>query len=374
MLRIGRGIVAVLAVFSISLVSAESPEVRVLIDVSGSMKKNDPANLRVPALRLLTELLPEDATAGVWMFAQDTAALIPTAEAGAGWKKQAAQAAERVHSRGLLTDIEAALSAATGDWQPAPQDQRRHIILLTDGVVDTSAEAEISAASRARILAKQIPRLQDLKASVHTIALSSEADHELLRALAEGTDGWYESVSTARDLQRTFLRMFEQAAPREGLPLDGNKFTVDSSIAELTVLAFSANPEDPVRLGLPDGSVNSLADHPENMRWRREAGYELITVSDPATGEWQLHAATDPDNRVLIVTDLKLQVSDIPTNMLHGETNEIVASFVDGGTPIERTDFLELAELTVNWGAAENDGAPGIARLALEIERSEYLG
>ena len=33
-------------------------DVRILIDVSGSMKENDPRNLRVPAMRLMSELLP----------------------------------------------------------------------------------------------------------------------------------------------------------------------------------------------------------------------------------------------------------------------------------------------------------------------------
>ena len=374
MFKITRGALAVVAFLSIPLAWADSPEVRVLIDVSGSMKQNDPANLRVPALRLLTELLPEDATAGVWLFAQAPDILIPSATADTGWKEKAAAAAERVHSRGLLTDIEAALGAATRGWQPAAQEPRRHIILLTDGVVDTDSDAQISAASRARILADQVPRLQKLKASVHTIALSGEADHELLRALAESTDGWYESVSTARDLQRTFLRMFEQAAPREGLPLEGNKFTVDSSISELTVLAFSSNPDEPVRLGQPDGAINSKGDHPETMRWRREAGYELITISDPAPGEWQLYADMDPDNRVLIVTDLKMQVSDIPTNMLNGESSEIATSFVDGDKPIERTDFLELTEVTVNWTESAGEGGEGVARLALEDRRAEFVG
>ena len=34
------------------------PDVRVVIDVSGSMKQNDPNDLRIPALNLLIGLLP----------------------------------------------------------------------------------------------------------------------------------------------------------------------------------------------------------------------------------------------------------------------------------------------------------------------------
>ena len=48
---------------AISTASATEPvnDVRVMIDISGSMKHNDPHNLRAPALRLLTGLLPKGA-------------------------------------------------------------------------------------------------------------------------------------------------------------------------------------------------------------------------------------------------------------------------------------------------------------------------
>ena len=56
---------------------------------------------------------------------------------------------ERRASRGACQD-QAALERSTWDWtRPAP-GARRHVILLTDGVVDVSEEAPESAASRER--------------------------------------------------------------------------------------------------------------------------------------------------------------------------------------------------------------------------------
>ena len=55
-----------LLILSISVGAAEPiTDLRVLVDVSGSMKQNDPAYLRQPALRLLTNLLPKKSQAGV---------------------------------------------------------------------------------------------------------------------------------------------------------------------------------------------------------------------------------------------------------------------------------------------------------------------
>ena len=48
--------------------SGLKPDVRLLIDISGSMKQSDPENLRAPALDLIVRLLPEGSRAGVWIF------------------------------------------------------------------------------------------------------------------------------------------------------------------------------------------------------------------------------------------------------------------------------------------------------------------
>ena len=56
------------------------PDVRILIDISGSMKHNDPHNLRAPALRLLTGLLPKGTRAGVWTYGQYVNMLVPLGE------------------------------------------------------------------------------------------------------------------------------------------------------------------------------------------------------------------------------------------------------------------------------------------------------
>jgi hypothetical protein len=55
-----------------------SPELQILIDVSGSMKHNDPKNLRIPALKLLVNLLPDGTNVGIWLFAEKTRVLVKT--------------------------------------------------------------------------------------------------------------------------------------------------------------------------------------------------------------------------------------------------------------------------------------------------------
>jgi len=103
----------------------QNSDIRVLIDVSGSMKKNDPKNLRLPALRLLVGLLPSDSTAATWNFGTNTTLLVPLGKTDEKWKKTARQASKKIHSRDLFTNIGLALEAAIAGWNKQPSSKKK---------------------------------------------------------------------------------------------------------------------------------------------------------------------------------------------------------------------------------------------------------
>ena len=249
-LTLGKGLAGLLMLGLLLPAWAKAPaknDVRVLIDISGSMRTNDPQNLRRPALRMLVGLMQPGTRAGVWTFAKWSNPLVPLAEVDAGWKKRALSASKQITSPGAFTHVERVLQNAIKGWSGKPSTHNRHLVLLTDGMVDVSKQPAESAASRARILDELLPKLQGLGAKVHTIALSERADHELMKRLSSATDGWYQQVESADRLQRVFLKIFEQVGKPDAVPLKGNKFTVDSSVREATVLLFrTPGSADPV--------------------------------------------------------------------------------------------------------------------------------
>ena len=339
-------------------VAAANVDVRILIDVSGSMKANDPKNLRIPAVRLVAELMPLGATVGIWAFSEQVEPLIAAAIVDEEWKVVAQKAAQKIHSRGQFTDVEAALDAATGDWDStAGAAGGRHVILLTDGMVDVSKQAADSVASRKRILGSGLARLKSYGAQLHTISLSANSDRDLMTTLAESTDGWAEEVEDAAALQRVFLHMFEQAASPDSVPLIDNRFEVDKSISEMTLLVFRGQSTDPLQLVTPSGVVIVEQSRPDNVNWRAEEGYDLVSVTNPETGGWQINTDPDPDNRVLIVTDLKLEVDVLPTAASTDETLNISARITERGQPLVRQDFLELLKAELLVFGAENQQA-----------------
>lgn len=328
-------------------------DVRVLIDISGSMRQNDPDNLRRPALRMLAGLLQPGTRAGVWTFARWVDNLVPVADVDKAWKARVQSLSKQIGSPGQFTNIETVLDEASRDWIGTPGTRARHLVLLTDGMVDVSKRADDNAKSRSRILGELLPRLQDAGVKIHTIALSGRADHELMERLAGDSGGWYQQVAVADELQRAFLRMFETVGAPDAVPLQDNRFTVDGSISEATVLVFSRPDSAPVVLHAPSGDAFTDSDLPAGVAWYRDQGYDLITLATPEPGEWRLQADLDPDNRVMVVTDLKLQVSEVPSHLAVGEEIAVKAHLSNHGELVSRPAFLRLLELRA---AATADG------------------
>ncbi|BCU05851.1 vWA domain-containing protein [Allochromatium tepidum] len=320
---------------------AAPSDVRLLIDVSGSMRRNDPRNLRAPALQLVNELIPTGTVSGVWLFAEQTEVLVAPGPVDEAWKKRLAGRLARIHSRGLFTDIERAIRTATEDWSQAPAEGERHLILFTDGLVDVSKDPADSAASRERILSEQIEALKSMGVKVHAIGLSNEIDEPLMRLLATQTDGWLEIAQDAATLQRLFLRVLEQSAPPTTVPLQGNRFEIDDQVREFTVLAF--RPEGgQTQLTAPDGERIRADQLAPGVKWRAEVGYDLVTLANPKPGQWRIRGVEDPDNRVVIVTDLGIEAAPVPNAVGVGEAPRLESWLTDHGQPVQRTELLEV--------------------------------
>ena len=211
------------------------PDVRILIDISGSMKANDPGNLRGPALELLIQQLPEGAKAGVWTFGRWVNMLVGHRNIDNKWRAQATAAIDQITTHGLYTNIPEALKTAIYDIDRLKPQYQTSIIVLTDGRVEVIGSPEQNAMVRASVLDELLPKIADSGISVYTVALSENADHTLLQALARGTNGISASAESAEQLNHIFLQALDAAAPKGQVPLLSNLFLVDESIDEFTL-------------------------------------------------------------------------------------------------------------------------------------------
>ena len=120
---------------------------------------------------------------------------------------------------------------------------KKHIILLTDGMVDIDRDPAVNTRERNRILDEVLPLYQQAGFKIHTIALSDNADKHLMERLSLGTDAKSSVANDADALMKVFLAVFNQAVPQEELPFNGDPFFTDSSIEEFTALIFRTSPE-----------------------------------------------------------------------------------------------------------------------------------
>ena len=343
-------------------------DVRLLIDISGSMKKNDPNNLRIPALQLVTNLLPKGSDAGVWAFGRYVNMLVPLSAIDAKWQDKATQSAKKINSKGLYTNIGSVLEKASYGWSKPNPKEKRSIVLLTDGMVDISKDPAVNAKERSRILNQVLPKLKKGDVAIHTIALSQNADHELLKELSTQTDGWYQAVNNAAELQKVFLKIFEQAAARDNLPITDNQFSVDKSIDEMTVLVFRQDDSKPAKLISPGGQSFDKSSSGSKIRWFSTEGYDLVTLQKPETGQWKIDAKVDPDNRVMVVSKLGLSIAELPNNLLAGEAINYELKLLEDGKAITNPDFLKLVEAIL-----EQDKAGQKNKLAMFYDSGSHL-
>lgn len=361
-------------------------DVRVLIDVSGSMKKTDPQNLRKPAMELLVQLMPEGTKAGVWTFGQSVNMLVAHRPVDDAWGKDAAAKTSGINSVALFTHIGKALEQAAYDSEQPGTDYRNNIILLTDGVVDIDKEVDVNLRERERILTDLLPRLKASGYVIHTIALSDAADQELMQALSLATDGVFAVADTADELMSAFLRIFDQAVPAERLPLENNSFLVDDSVKEFTALIFRKQGAAPTVLISPTGTQYNAPAPDGGVSWYNTEKYDLITVQQPAAGEWQVKADFDSDNRVTVVSDLQLQIASLHNNLLVGQPLDLHFFFQEDSVKVTKLEFLRLLDINAfvtrtsdnkNWQIPLSESRPpidGVYHKSLDVfqEADDY--
>lgn len=347
----------------------DNADIRIIVDISGSMKANDPDNLRQPAVRLLARMLPEGARAGVWTFGQYVNMLVPHGEVTDAWRDQAIADSEKINSVALRTNLGEALRVASDRYHlGSDRLDNTDFILLTDGKVDISEDASANERERRRILGEQLDQLTGRGATVHTVALSSDADTELLETLAETTGGSHTLAPSADALTRAFLSALNTAVPQQQIPIEEDGFRVDEGVEEFTALIFRADeaPSATRELGLvsPDGEEATADSVPEGMRWVRETEYDLITVTEPSAGEWRIDGELGDGSRVTVVSDLRMVVSPIPPRFTEDEPVSVRVAFFEGEDKVDNADFLSVLEVRLTL--TSEDGRAGTKVLSAD--------
>lgn len=345
------------------------PDVRVVVDVSGSMKENDPDRLALSALDLLVALLPNGATAGVWTFGGRVDNPLPLGEVDAAWRERAMALPPALQDYQQHTDIETALREAAR----ADANGWRHLVLLTDGMIDLSqargVKPEVDEASRRRLVNELANELAGQGVSIHAIAFSDQADLALAQQLAQTTGGLAALAENPERLLSAFLDIVERIFPADQVPLEAGRFTIDQDVEIFSALVFQEPDDSPLTLVAPDGTRHRADASSEGMRWQVEPRFDLIRVPNPQVGEWRLEGAVGEGSRINVASPLQLRTVALPTTLYLGFDVPVIAWLARDGEPLGEGD--ETVDLSVSL----KDTAGRIqSRATLQAEGDRFRG
>jgi hypothetical protein len=97
----------------------------------------------------------------------------------------------------------------------------------------------------------------------------------------------------------------------------------------------------------------NLSEFPDNVRWAREAGYDLITVNEPLAGQWRINGELGEGSRVTVVSDLRMVVSPLPTSFTAEEPLKLRVGFFEEQEKITNPDFLNVIEVSLSITSQE---------------------
>ena len=281
----------------------------IIMDSSGSMKKTDPRELRKPAAKLFISLLGDEDQLSVVSFSDNAYPITFLTQLNNEHnKKRSLDATDRISSKGIYTNIYAAINKGISFLKHSQSlDRDPIIVLMSDGQIDVGDEAQ-SQALREQIKTELIPLLKQHNIKIYSIAFTEQSDQTLLQEIADATDGRYALAASDEVLHKVFAKIFEQSKEPNMLPLTENSFTVDSSIREITILANKKDENSQILLQSPKGEKYSSTFKSENLKWFVSSSFDMITLSKPEPGEWKI-LLSDNDNKAYIVADVKLRTA-----------------------------------------------------------------
>ncbi|WP_042011148.1 TIGR03503 family protein [Aeromonas fluvialis] len=139
----------------------------------------------------------------------------------------------------------------------------------------------------------------------------------------------------------------EVFAPTD-IPLLDNRFRIDYGVKEITFIIKRKAGTPSVILVRPDGSKLYVGRvKPVDVGWLALPEHDLITLRNPMPGPWQAIGEVDPDNRVRILSDIRLDIAALPMQLYQGEVVKLKAWLLINGQPPKDKYYLSDLGMTV---------------------------
>lgn len=325
----------------------EGLNVVLVMDSSGSMRRNDPQDLRKPASKMLISLLGAGDRASIVSFSDQGYPIVPLLPVKGEKNQQRLFAAVgKVSSRGSYTNIQKGVEAAMEVIDKSHTTAKSIIVLMSDGQM-APGSAELAREYTNKLFNETGPELIKRKIEVHSIAFTDESDRVLMERLSYMTGGKFNVAKQDKDLHKVFSDIFEQNKSPDMVPFKGGKFSVDKSVNEVTILGSKSGEHVALALQSPSGKQMTSAKHPAEVKWLASTLFDLITIPKPEAGEWILQSS-DNDNKAYILTDLKLLVTPSTRTASAEQVIDVAAWLEESGKLMDKQPVLSTLKVSLS--------------------------
>lgn len=319
-------------------------DVVLVFDTSGSMLKTDAQKLRYQGAKLLLSFLGESDRLGVVQFAGEAKVVVPLESHSVPRGREIITLLEQAVTEGQFTDIAEGLKLGASILEASPRPEtQRIIVLLSDGKVEPDPKVAPAFARTLELVHDVLPELKAKETKVFTLAFSDEADKAFLGEIAAATDGLTWFTQNVEDIHKSFAELFLAVKRPQVVAQTGRGFKVDPDVREAT---FYINhlPEEVLQLINPKGVVFSGEKPPEHITWFVGKNFDVITVTNPDTGNWQVGGTQAQDGFATVMTDLKL-LTDWPLTIRAGDEPIVQARLYDKDKPVSLPEMSGVLKI-----------------------------
>lgn len=140
--------------------------------------------------------------------------------------------------------------------------------------------------------------------------------------------------------------MAKQAYQTSDIPLLDNRFRVDFGVEQITFIIARKRFKEAVILVRPDGSKARISAANDRTRWLEGLDHDIITIDNPMPGPWQAIGDIAEENRIQLISDVKLEVEQLPIQLYSGERLRVTGALYNGKEQLHDA-YVNNAELTM---------------------------
>jgi len=179
-------------------------DVVLVLDNSGSMKKNDPDFLVSKAVKEFISQQDENTRVAIVIFDQGVRLPVSLTTSSLANRETILNSIEEINYKGLFTDSPAGIERAIYELKNNGRDSaQKSIIFMTDGIVDTGA-ADRDLEKSKWLREDLAPDAADNEIKIFGIAFTEGADFQLIQSIAQKTEGEYYRALAAAELHNVF--------------------------------------------------------------------------------------------------------------------------------------------------------------------------